>query len=96
MSSEGNKSKSEEINKILQNQEFNTLSNNIKEETPSKSKQAEQELESSKIFEPIIENAIDKNFTPPVKFNSDTIEICSPLIENKKTNFFKSKKKITI
>ena len=93
MSSEGNKSKSEEINKSPQNQESNTLSNNIKEEAPSKNKQELQELESSKIFESKIENTIDKNLSPPVKFNSDTIDIHSPLVENKTKKFFKSKKR---
>ena len=93
MSSEGNKSKSEEINKSPQNQESNTLSNNIKEETPSKNKKELQELESSKIFESKIENTIDKNLSPPVKFNSDTIDMHSPLVENKTKKFFKYKKR---
>ena len=93
MSSEGNKSKSEEINKSSQNKESNNLSNNIKEESPSKSKQAEQELESSKLFESKIEIAGNKNLSLPVKFNSDTVDINSHLIENKTKSFFKSKKR---
>ena len=101
MSSEDNKSKSEEINKFLQqNQDINSLSNNIKDENPSKEKPSEQELESQKKIEQKEEKILTKNsntkknksLSPPIKFQSAATEFNSSLIENKKTNFFKSKK----
>ena len=98
MSSEENKSKSEEINGFnLQNQNKNSPSTIIKEEIPYNETQVKQELNSSKISEQknvnsTILNSNNKEINPPIKFHSVTSDLNSSINENKKLNFFKSKK----
>ena len=96
MSSEENKSKSEEIKKLQsQNEKFNTLSNNINEENESNSQQIKREFKTSDLFEEKNENLpiqnSNKNLDTPVKFNLVWDEHNIPTNENKK-NYFKSKK----
>ena len=102
MSSEENKSKSEKIIEPHPKNNKNELSSNdIKEENPSQEKQIE-EFESSKLGEPKLENpsiqnsistSYNKELTPSNNNNSGNIDINSPLNENKRKKFFKSKKK---
>lgn len=97
MSSEENKSKSEEKNKynpkIIN---FNSYSNNIQEDKQSKDKQIDKQ--SIKLFEQKIENPSNENIsknkecTPSIKFNSKSTDLNSSLNQNKKINFFKSNK----
>ena len=100
MSSEENKSKSDEINELIfQNQKLNSPTTIIKEENPSNEKQIKQELTSSKKVEQknVIStiqnsnNSNNKDTSPPIKFQSFTSDLNSSL-NDKKLNFFKSKK----
>ena len=98
MSSEENKSKSEEINGFnYQNLKIISPSTIIKEENPSNETQAKHELTPSKISEQknvnsSILNSNNKEINPPIKFHSVTSDLNSTINENKKLNFFKSKK----
>ena len=101
MSSEENKSKSEEIQRFqLRNHKFNTSSNVINEENDSNNQKIRQELKTSDLFDQktdnptqnnIISPSQDKNIETPIKFNLVGNDSNISTNENKK-NFFNSKK----